>query len=134
MGSLRGLGAAAWHGWPQAWDAQASEPLLRSPFCQLVWWQQDLCPTAEPMARHKGSVSGRAAGPLELVIPQDGPCKGALGQLRSLEKQIFKHTRCEGEGKVYALLTASVVLHVAVGTKPGHGCCVRRGPGWAQPR
>lgn len=84
-----------------AQGAQASEPPLRSPPCQLVWWQQDLCPTGEPVASHEGSVFGRAAGPSELVVPREGPCKAALGQLR-FRKQIFKHTRHGGEGKVYA--------------------------------
>lgn len=78
-GSLRGLGAAAWHGWPQAGDAQASEPRLRLPLCQLVWWRQDLCLTAEPVAQREGSVSGRAAGPSELVVSREGPCEGSPG-------------------------------------------------------
>lgn len=121
MGSLRGLGAAAWYRWPQARGTQASETPLRSSSCQLVWWQQDLCPTAKPVARCEGSASGRAASPSELV-PREGPCKAALGAAL-LEKQIFKHTRCGGEGKVYALLTASAALRAAAGTEPGRGRC-----------
>lgn len=91
---------------------------------------------ARPLSHGRAHGTARGIGTRQSCrsLRAGGTLGGALESSPGAALLENKPLDTEEKAKVYAVLTASTALHVAVGAEQGRGRCVPRGPGWAQPQ